>query len=41
MQQNDLEITAGNLLRKWRLDLGYTQKELAELPDVTKRHIYA
>ena len=41
MQQNDLEITAGNLLRKWRLDLGYTQKELAELLGVTKLHIYA
>ena len=41
MQQNDLEITAGNLLKKWRLELGYTQKELAELLGVTKLHIYA
>ena len=41
MQQNDLEITTGNLLRKWRLELGYTQKELAELLGVTKLHIYA
>ena len=40
MQQNDLEITTGNLLRKWRLELGYTQKELAELMGVTKLHIY-
>ena len=40
MQQNDLEITTGNLLRKWRLELGYTQKELAELLGVTKLHIY-
>ena len=40
MQQNDLEITAGNLLKKWRLELGYTQKELAELLGVTKLHIY-
>ena len=41
MQQNDLEITAGNLLKKWRLDLGYTKKELVELLGVTKLHIYA
>ena len=40
MQQNDLEITTGNLLRKWRLELSYTQKELAELLGVTKLHIY-
>ena len=40
MQQNDLEITTGNLLKKWRLELGYTQKELAELLGVTKLHIY-
>ena len=40
MQQNDLEITTGNLLRKWRLELGYTQKELAELMGVTRLHIY-
>ena len=41
MHPNDLEFTVGNLLRKWRLKLGYTQKELAESLGVTKLHIYA